>query len=230
MQLSFVIPTLNEAARISEALAQVRRADPHAEIIVADGGSDDDTAARSRAAANVLRCPRGRGQQLAAGAAAAHGDVLIFLHADTVFPAGGAEAIRNALADENTIGGNFRVLFDGDSAFAAWLTGFYAWFRRHGLYYGDSAIFIRRRVYDELGGIRPLTLMEDFDLNRRMQRRGGTVCIAEPPVITSSRRFEGRRPVGIFCQWLLLHALHYLRLPGALLGRLYDTERRRTAS
>lgn len=231
MRLSFVIATLNEAPRIAETIQAVRLADSAAEIIVADGGSDDGTRAVARAAgARVLAAPRGRGAQLAAGAAQASGEVLVFLHADTRLPPGAAKALRRALADPAAIGGNFRVVFDGGSAFADWLTGFYAWFRRKGLYYGDSVMFLRRAVYDELGGLRPLALMEDFDLNRRMERRGGTLCIQEPPVVTSARRFERRHPAAIFCQWLLLHALYYLRLPSQQLARLYDSERQHTAS
>lgn len=231
MRLSFVIATLNEAVRIVSAIGAARRTDPDAEIIVADGGSDDGTRDLASAfGARVLTAPRGRGPQLAAGAAAAGGDVLVFLHADTCLPPEAGQALRRALADPAVIGGNFRVLFDGGSDFADWLTGFYAWFRRKGLYYGDSVMFLRRSVYHELGGFRPLALMEDYDLSRRMEQRGGTVCIMEPPVVTSARRFEDRRPAAIFCQWLLMHALYFLHLPSHHLARLYDSERQRTAS
>ncbi|MGF1608236.1 MAG: TIGR04283 family arsenosugar biosynthesis glycosyltransferase [Kiloniellales bacterium] len=234
MRLSIIIATLNEAPRIATTLAAVRMTDPEAEVIVVDGGSRDGTARVARqAGARVLTASRGRGAQLAAGAKAASGDVLVFLHADTSFPLGAPLALRRALRDPRVIGGNFRVVFeDGGGAddFARWLTGFYAWFRHKGLYYGDSVMFLRRAVYQELGGFRPIALMEDYDLNRRMERRGGTVCIEEPPVVTSARRFAGRRPAAIFCQWLLLHALYYLHLPPPLLAWLYDSERHRTAS
>ena len=229
MRLSVIIATLNEAPRIGATIASVRHADPTAEIIVVDGNSHDGTPDTARAAgARVMRAARGRGSQLASGANAACGDVLVFLHADTRLPANAAAAVRQALHDSAHIGGNFRVIFDGKTRFAAWLTGFYAWFRRKGLYYGDSVMFLRRSAYRELGGFRPIALMEDYDLSRRMERRGGTVCIMEPPVVTSARRFEGRRPAAIFCQWLLLHALFYVRLPTRHLALLYDSERRRT--
>ncbi len=226
--LSIIVPTLDEAARISATIEAARRGAPDAQILVVDGGSSDATRARAKAAgAEVLEAPRGRGTQLRRGAERAGGDVLIFLHADTLLSPGAGRAIRQALADPAVIGGNFRVLFEGERAFARWLTGFYAWFRSKGLYYGDSVIFLRREAYLRLGGIRPLALMEDYDLSRRMERLGRTCCIATPPVVTSSRRFEGRRPVAIFCGWLLIHMLFYLRLPAAWLAGLYDSERRR---
>jgi len=208
-------------------VAGLRRQRENCEIIVADGGSTDGTRTAARTAgAVVMETVRGRGQQLMAGAEAAAGDALLFLHADTAFPEGGLAAIRDRLRDDRIIGGNFRILFDGDDAFSRWLNGFYAWFRRHGLYYGDSAVFVRRSVYQALGGIRPLAVMEDYDLNRRMERRGGTVCIDDPPVVTSSRRFAGRRSVAIVGQWLYLHALYHAGVSTALLARLYDSERR----
>lgn len=124
------------------------------------------------------------------------------------------------------VGGNFRLLFDGDSGFSRWLTGFYAWIRARGLYYGDSAIFVRRRVYQDLGGLRPLALMEDYDFTRRLERRGKTRCIDDPPLVTSSRRFEGRRPTSIVLGWLKIHALYHLGISPDRLARLYDSERR----
>src|SRR5919106_502600 len=136
MRLSIVIATLNEAPRIAGTLAAVWQTDPEAEIIVVDGGSRDGTALAARqAGATVLIAQRGRGAQLAAGAEAASGEVLVFLHADTSFPPGAPLALRRALRDPRVIGGNFRVVFEaGEGAggaeadFARWLTGFYAWF------------------------------------------------------------------------------------------------------
>ena len=125
------------------------------------------------------------------------------------------------MEDPDTIGGNFRLLFDGGSDFAEWLTGFYASLRARGLYYGDSAMFIRRRVLNEIGGIPAIALMEDFELNRRMEKKGRTVCIDHPPAITSSRRFENRHPWAIFCQWVWIHAMYYARLSPEWLASSY---------
>jgi hypothetical protein len=94
--------------------------------------------------------------------------------------------------DPRLVGGNFRLVFDGASRFSKWLTCFYAQIRWLGFYYGDSGIFVRRRVYDNVGGFRPIALMEDWDFVRRLERSGKTCCIADPALITSSRRFAGR--------------------------------------
>jgi len=226
--LSVVIPTLNEAVALPRLLAALA-AEPADEVIVADGGSSDGTAALASAAGvRVLVGPPGRGRQLAAGAAAARGDIVLFLHADTIFPAGGLAAIRAALdRDPALVGGNFRLLFDGGTAFDAWLTWRYAWARRRGLYYGDSGIFVRRDAYERLGGIKPLALLEDYEFTRRLERLGPTCCIEEPPLVTSSRRFAGRHPVAIVAGWIVLHALYYIGVPTAVLARLYDSQRRR---
>lgn len=228
MQISVVIPTLNEAGRIAELVAAMRSTSTCREVIVVDGGSRDGTADLARkAGAEVLTSQPGRGRQLALGAEHAGGEVLLFLHADSDLPLAGLDAIVAALADPDVVGGNFRVRFDGDSGFARWLTGFYAWFRRFDLFYGDSAMFVRREIYRQLGGIRPIALMEDYDLCLRMGRAGRLCCIDEPVVMTSSRRFAGRHPVAIVSQWLLLHTLYHLKVPPALLARLYDSARRR---
>jgi rSAM/selenodomain-associated transferase 2 len=223
LRVSVIIPTLDEAAALPALITRLKQEPELAEIIVADGGSGDGTAAiAERLGARVVVSPRGRGEQLRAGAAAASGDVLLFLHADSVFSAGGLAAITAALAHAPTApGGNFRVVFDGDSRFARWLTGFYARLRRCALYYGDSGIFVRRAVYDALGGIKPMALMEDYDFVRRIERAGPTIRIDEPPLVTSSRKFAGRRAPAIVAGWLVIHLLYALGVPPARLARLY---------
>jgi len=222
MLISIIIPTLNEAEMLPATLTSLRRQEAGMEIIVCDGGSTDGTVQIARAAGpGIIMTGSGRGQQLAAGANRATGDVLVFLHADTVLAPGAVQAIGRALAEPTIAGGNFRVLFDGPSDFAAWLTGYYAWLRRHSLYYGDSVIFLRRPVYDSIGGIKPIALMEDYDLVRRLEAFGPTICIDTPPVVTSSRRFEGRSPWRIYAQWVMIHALYYLRVRPDVLARLY---------
>ena len=227
--VSIVIPVLNEAARLPPLIESLRRQDPDAEIIVVDGGSTDGTGdVARRHAVTVIDSAKGRGQQVAAGAAAAAGDVLLFLHADSRFPDGGLSRIRETLsAAPDIVGGNFRLLFDGGDRFSDWLNGFYRWIRSHGLYYGDSAVFVRRRVYQALGGVRPIALMEDYDFNRRMERFGKTCCIEDPPMTTSSRRFRGRHPAAIVWGWVKIHILFYAGVSPERLARLYDSERRR---
>jgi rSAM/selenodomain-associated transferase 2 len=230
--ISIVIPVLNEAPALGMLLpALLAQAAPE-QIIVVDGGSVDGSAKLAeRLGVQVLCTERGRGQQLARGAATATGESILFLHADSVFPRGGLAAIQRALADRpDAIGGNFRLLFDGDGPFDRWLEGFYAWIRSKGFYYGDSGIFLRRHCYQRLGGIRPIAVMEDYDLVRRMEAARPTLCITEPPLLTSSRRFRGRHPLAIVAGWFAIHLLFHIGLSPARIARLYDSARRRQAS
>jgi len=229
--ISIILPTLNEATALPPLLRALRDQAREAEIIVADGGSTDDTiAVAERHGVQVLRTTRGRGQQLADGGEAAHGDILLFLHADCRFPPNGLLRIEQILSrDAAIIGGNFRLLFDGGDRFSTWLNGFYQWIRRHGFYYGDSAVFVRRNIYRALGGIRPIALMEDYDFNRRMERFGQTCCIDDPPMVTSSRRFAGRHPAAIVWGWIKIHLMFHLGVSPDTLAQIYDSERRRNA-
>ena len=230
--ISVIIPTLNEARNLPGLLKALRGEALAHEVLVVDAYSLDGTAAQARdLGARVVMSDPGRGRQIHEGARHARGGILLFLHADSGFPRGGLTAVDRALAaSPNAPGGNFRLLFDGDDGFSRWLEGFYAWIRARGVYYGDSGIFVRRDVYQDLGGIRPLALMEDYDFVRRLQRAGETLCIGEPPLITSSRRFRGRRPAMIVIGWLWIHALFLLGVPPDRLARLYDSERRRGAA
>lgn len=229
MKISVIIPTLNEAERLPRCLAGATS--PDTEIIVCDGGSTDGTAELARCrGALVIEGEPGRGQQLNAGVAKATGEVVLFLHADTVLGPGALDAVRTALDNQSIDGGNFRVIFDGPSAFANWLTGFYAWLRRNGIYYGDSVIFIRRAILTNIGGVRPIALMEDYDLTRRLERHGLTLCIADPPVVTSSRRFDGRKPWRIFLQWVVIHALYHAHVSPRHLARLYRSASHKPAA
>ena len=226
--ISVIIPTLNEAGRLPGLLGALKAQPVSHEVIVVDGGSLDGTAAVARSlGVRVFRSPPGRGRQVCEGVLRARGGVLLFLHADSVFPEGGLAAIDQALASRpRLMGGNFRLLFDGEDGFSRWLEGFYAWIRARGFYYGDSGLFVRRDVYGHLGGIRPIALMEDYDFVRRLEDAGETVCIEDPPLVTSSRRFEGRHPAAIVWGWLKIHALFHLGMPPDRLARLYDSERR----
>lgn len=224
--ISVIIPALNEAGNIAPLLTALRAEEASHEIIVIDGGSTDSTAATAEAAgARVVSSPPGRGLQIVRGVEAATGDILLFLHADSLFPRGGLAAIAQALdRDPRLVGGNFRLLFDGGTPFSRWLTGFYAKLRWIGLYYGDSGIFVRRAVYDAIGGIRPIALMEDLDFVQRLERCGKTCRIQHPPLVTSSRRFEGRAPMAIVYGWIKLHLMFWFGASPDRLARIYAAQ------
>lgn len=222
-RVSVVMPTLDEAERIGALVASLNGESELAEVIVADGGSSDGTAALAAAkGARVITGACGRGAQLRAGAAAAHGEILLFLHADSVFPPGGIAAITAALdRAPEAPGGNFRVIFDGDRRFHHWLTRTYAWVRRFALYYGDSGIFVRRSVYDAIGGMKPMALMEDWDFVRRLERAGPTLFIDDPPLVTSSRKFAGQRPAAVIWGLTMMHFLYWFGVPPERLAQIY---------
>lgn len=222
--ISVIIPTLNEAAAIKATLAAVARVGGRVEVIVADGGSTDGTPDLARAAgAQVLVAERGRGPQLHAGACAARGEILWFVHADTRPPEGAAELILEALRESGVIGGHFALRFEGTgrpTRAARLLTWLYPHLRWLGLCYGDSALFVRRDEYERAGGFRPFPLFEDLDLLRRLRRRGRLARLPAA-VVTSARRFEGRSFALTFAGWTALQLLYWLGAPPRLLGRLY---------
>jgi len=187
--ISVVIPTLNEAAALGDAIASAKCADG-VEIIVADGGSADDTVeAASSAGARVVVGDRGRGRQMNAGAAAATGDVLLFLHADTRLPENYHEHVRNALIRPGIVAGAFRLGIDSPNASMRFIAGV-ANFRSTRLHmpYGDQALFLRAEIFGEMGGFPEIPIMEDCELVRRLNRRG-KIEIAPASVRTSPRRW-----------------------------------------
>lgn len=220
MKISIIIPTLNEATTIRTVAASLKELGGDLEVIVADGGSADDTVRLARAGnLRVIETARGRGKQMNAGARAANGDVLLFLHADTRLPSGALAMIETLLRDERVCGGNFSLLFDGGTREARLLTWLYPLLRLGGMCYGDSAIFIRRNVFEQLGGYRDFPIFEDCDLYRRM-RRVGTFVRLPAWAVTSSRRFEGRF-VRTFALWATMQVLYWLGVDPNRLARWY---------
>lgn len=190
-RLSVIVPALNEAGSIATAVASAAAA-PGAQIVVADGGSTDDTvAAARRLGARVVHSSPGRAAQMNAGAAAASGDVLLFLHADTVLPAGYHEHVCRAMAQPTTVAGAFEVRLDSPSSAALRLIEWgMNWRSRHaGLPYGDQALFVRAGAFRQVGGFPDLPIMEDVELVRRLRRLGRIALVSEP-VTTSARRWE----------------------------------------
>lgn len=220
-RVSVVIPTLNEAGNIDATLNALRVTPGILEVIVVDGGSRDDTIARAaRHGIRVLSHPAGRGAQMHAGALVAAGDVIWFLHADTLPPLRACTAITAALADPTTVAGNFEICFAGQFAAARFLTRLYRHLAVLGLRYGDSGYFVRRAEYVAVGGFNPYPIFEDLDLMCRLRKRGRFVRVPAT-VTTSSRRFEGRFFALVFTWWSVLQVLYWIGVPPSWLGRLY---------
>ena len=194
MTISVIIPVLDEEPRIGDAIRSVAALQPH-EIVVVDGGSHDATVpVASRHACRVVTAPRGRAVQMNAGAAGATGDILLFLHADTRLPTTAGRDVTAALADAGTVGGRFDVRLDHpDPVYRLIGILMNARSRLTGIATGDQAIFVRRRVFETMGGYAPIPLMEDVEFSRRLKRRGRIACL-HAQVITSARRWEREGP------------------------------------
>ena len=219
--LSIVIPVLNEAASIGRTLQHVLALGNGVQVIVADGQSDDETARIAREyPVTVVSSARGRGLQLKTGAEQATGEVLWFLHADSIPPPDSHLRIREALQSPQIIGGNFDLLFDGDSRAARHLSRIYPHLRKLGLCYGDSGIFVRREVYHAAGGFRAYPIFEDLDLLKRIRRKGRFLHL-KSQITTSSRRFEGRSFGLTFAKWTAMQIMYWAGVHPDVLGRWY---------
>jgi len=216
-----VIPVLNEAASIGRTLQNVLALGNGAQVIVADGQSDDETARIAcEYPVTVVSSARGRGLQLKTGAEQATGDVLWFLHADSIPPPDSHQRIREALQAPQIVGGNFDLLFDGDSRAARQLTRIYPHLRKLGLCYGDSGIFVRREVYRAVGGFCAYPIFEDLDLLKRIRRQGRFLHL-KSQITTSSRRFEGRNFGVTFAKWTAMQIMYWAGVHPDVLGRWY---------
>ncbi|HLV80712.1 MAG TPA: TIGR04283 family arsenosugar biosynthesis glycosyltransferase [Chthonomonadaceae bacterium] len=226
MRLSIIIPTLNEERALPDTLLNVAACAPGCEVIVADGGSADRT--KEIALGGILPtilwldAPRGRGNQMNAAAARAAGDVLLFLHADSQLPPDTPRLITDALSDPRIVGGNFRIQFVPRTPLADVYTWCYNLRTHLRIFYGDSALFVRREVFERLGGYRAALLMEDIEFLRRLRRTGWLAYIRSGTVTTSTRRFPGTlQGVGMLFVWMLLHALLACGVRQEILERLY---------
>jgi rSAM/selenodomain-associated transferase 2 len=218
--ISVVIPALDEEGRVGASVRSVR---DDAEVIVVDGGSADGTRVEAAAAgAIVIASERGRGAQLAAGARAAGGEWLVFLHADTRLEAGWAGALRSLPAA--VVGGAFRFALDPPRRRYRWLeAGVALRCRLFRLPYGDQGLFARRTAYFAMGGFRPLPLMEDVDFARRLAR-AGPLAFPALRAFTSARRFERRGMLATSLRNLWLLALYSAGRSPARLARLYGSD------
>jgi rSAM/selenodomain-associated transferase 2 len=228
--LSVIIPTLNEASRICRLLENIQlvrdaRPDLLVEVIVVDGGSTDQTVALVEdRAEQVLTSPAGRAIQMNTGAAQAKHAVLLFLHGDTLLPRRSISLLQQAI-DTGACWGRFDVQFDCAAKrfrVLAWMMNGRS--RLTGICTGDQGIFVRRDVFDQVGGYAPIALMEDIELSRRLRRLQSPFSIRRP-VITASRRWQrGGYWTTVWLMWSLRWRYFFGASPATLAKIYYPTK------
>ncbi len=221
-RLSIIVPVLDEAEGIDRALrALAPFRERGAEVIVADGGSHDRTLDLARPLADkAIAAPRGRAAQMNAGAAAAQGDVLLFLHADTALPPDADLMIREGLRDPSWKWGRFDVRIDGRSYLLPVVAFMMNWRSlATGIATGDQAMFVTREAFAAAGGFPDVPLMEDIAISKRLKRIGRPLCLAVK-VTTSGRRWDRHGAIRtILLMWRLRLAYFFGAEPNALARR-----------
>lgn len=222
--LSIIVPVLNEAATLPELLAQLRAfGDRGCEIIVVDGGSADGSAALVRQAGfTCLASARGRAVQMNTGAGEARGDVLLFLHADTVLPHRAEQLVLAALRHSGRGWGRFDLRIEGRSRMlpiVAWAINRRS--RWTGIATGDQALFVRRSLFEAVGRFPRQPLMEDIELCKRLRRHGRPACI-DVPVTTSGRRWDSRGAWPTILLMWRLRLAYWFGVPAERLARDYQ--------
>lgn len=232
MGIAVIIPVLNEQKALP-ALLPVLIPLGFEEIIVVDGGSRDGTVdvarkmleSTSDSRYRIITGPCGRASQMNAGAALAKSEIFVFLHADTQLPDNARQVIVDAMEDPQCVGGRFDVRFPRDTGYA-WMVSRLMNLRSRwsGIFTGDQTMFVRRAVFEELGGFENIPLMEDIEFSRRL-KRVGTIASLRAKVITSFRRWEQHGPLRTIVRMWTLRAWYWLGWDPRRLQQYYDTVR-----
>jgi len=226
-RLSIIVPTLDEAPGIAACLGRLEPLRGRGvEVVVADGGSSDATAALAAPLADrVIAAPRGRASQMNAGAAASRGDTLLFLHADTRLPDGADRLVLEGLAASGRQWGRFDVAIEGRPAMLRVVAAcMNARSRLTGIATGDQAIFVRRAAFDSAGGFPAIALMEDIALSKALKRVGPPLCLRSR-ALTSGRRWERHGTLATILLMWRLRLAYFLGADPARLAKRYGDGR-----
>ncbi len=228
IRVSVIVPVINEQEQLATTLSHVQLA-PGDELIVVDGGSTDQTLDIARKfTSDVLSSPPGRARQMNLGAAHATGEILLFLHADTLLPPAGLDAVRHAMQPQQMVGGAFRLVIEPETPalrLVAWGANLRSRFGQ--LPYGDQALFVRRSLFETLGGYADEPFLEDVKLVRAIRRHGRLVLLPES-VQTSGRRWLNEGVVYTTVRNNVIVGLFFCGVSPGTLKRWYsDWHRRR---
>ncbi|MGH9718812.1 MAG: TIGR04283 family arsenosugar biosynthesis glycosyltransferase [Bryobacteraceae bacterium] len=220
--ISIIVPARNEESTVAGLLENLCAAGAD-EILLVDGASTDRTVeiASVYSEVRVIAAAACRAVQMNAGAEAARGDVLLFLHADVRLSDGALAGLRAAMSDASRIGGNFDIRYDGED----WVCRIFDWVNRWrrfaGIFYGDSGIFCRRNVFVAMGGYQPWPILEDYEFARRLWKTG-RLAFLRAPLRVSDRRWRNAGLFTTMWQWVAIQGLYTLGVSPVRLVKWYE--------
>ena len=202
MTITMILPIYNESKTIDGMMHQLDAMPGNWEILFADGGSTDDTLEKIGSRYRVLKSPKGRANQMNHGAANASAEILWFVHCDSQLPKDAHKQISRAV-EQGAQWGCFHIGFDYDGPFMGCNTYLSNRRAKNGIAFGDQGIWVKKDIFDAMGGFPDLALMEDYEFSLRMQKQNIPICQLPGTIITSGRRYEKRFP--LLTMWQMYH-------------------------